>query len=369
MGAISVTATVRDSTGATGTATATATIADDPGSARAAQLKPAGPYWPGDLGGSLVGLYSAAERSTPRTRVASLAPVAGQTYRDLIVDNLIYPAAGTGFCDFENVQVRGASAPTSYTGLARVYNDSHPILRFRDCELDPAVASPFWIGVHGWGVEMERCRVRRVVDGASVFNRPLANRDGNVRVAIRRSLFEDLAYFLKGVAGEPTSDGSHSDALAQWQGGSGLILEYNDVRGWIGSEFGLSYYGTRHVNALIMIKPDDGNIGPGRIVGNRFEGGSSMINVSPYDKDSAGVILRRILDLGECWGNTFVKGSTRQYGGNGAIVVPHVRNAAGAWTPAPPPCDWGSGLTPGSTSPPNVWSDGTLVTFSNGGAA
>lgn len=364
MTTLTVTATVRDATGGTGTATATAEVLDDPGEARAARIAA---LPPGSRLDGLVGAYADGE-GPARTRVASVSAVPGAVIRDKVIDNLIMPTTGTGFVDLVNCEVKGTStAPTDFVGLVRAFTDSHPIVRLTDSTLEPTVASRFWNGVHGWGVELLRVRVRRVVDGASVFARPVANRDGDVRVRLRHTLFEDFAYFLQGVQGENSPDGSHADGV-QWQGGSGLDIEGCDFRGWIAPDMGnagKTWHGTRHINALIMAKPDDGNMGTCRIVRNRFEGGASGINIVLYDRDGAGTILRRINGPLEVWGNVFVRGSFRQGGGNAAIVVPMVKNAQGAWTYAGPPCNWGTAGTP---TPPNMWDDGTPVVHTNGGA-
>jgi len=239
-------------------------------------------------------------------------PVSGATYTNLDVRSNVVPGSTVGNVTYQNCIFRGPSTPpASGSSLYTMFRPHMRGFTFIDCTFLPQLPDYRWNGLQGYGFTLRRCDISNLVDCVEVFNSnagtysgggPLT--DGPSDVVIEQCYFHDQAFFMPGTGGngsggEPTSNGSHSDAI-QWQGCTGLVVRYNCFTGQLAPQFQPNYVGGTTNNSCMQIKPDAGNLSGGDIHDNWFGGGSVTVNVA-----DAGSKSRYISNLGSCVNNRF----------------------------------------------------------------
>lgn len=286
MPTISVTATVTDAAGHSAASTVTAVIGFATERAFRESLVE-GAYDPDPTN---TGCYDdPTYPAIARAVVTNHVPAAGQTYSNLIIQNQITPPVGAGQAWYRNCELQG---PVAAGHLVKAYDAGRIVLNFIDCTFRPQVPDSSRVGAIGRNYTWLRCRATHVVDGFRVqdTNDP----DGPCGVSIRQSYVNDLYWEAD------AADGTHSDD-GQISSGSGLVVRGNTLLGFIAPEYRPNFYGTKHANAVLMIKPDVGMITGVDIQFNLMDGGAFAVNLA--NKTSGSV--RTLGNVGTISNNRF----------------------------------------------------------------
>lgn len=203
-----------------------------------------------------------------RDVVTNHVPVAGTTYRNLIIQNTITPPAGDGDAWYVNCELQGPVGPGH---LVKAYDPGRIRLHFTDCTFRPQNPDNSRVACIGRGYTWTRCKVSHVVDGFRVQD--TNNPTGPCDVSIRTSYVDNLYWE------QDSADGTHCD-VGQISSGSGAVIEFNNLQGFIAPEYRPNFYGTGHANAVLMIKPDVGLITNLIVRGNKMNGGAYGVNIA-----------------------------------------------------------------------------------------
>ncbi len=208
------------------------------------------------------------------------SPVSNTTYTNRRFIANVKPAANTINVTFNNCEFVGsATVPASFTGLCSTFNTGVRNIVFNDCTFKPRTPHHFWIGIQGGNFVARRCDFSHVVDAFSTFP---GGGVGTAETSFARAeanYIHDMAYWLPAVDATH-SDGSHTDAL-QLQGGE-IEFVGNHATGFLAPEYAPNFYGTAHVNATLMLKPDVSSI-TALIDRNWLYGGAATINIAHDD--------------------------------------------------------------------------------------
>jgi hypothetical protein len=287
----------------------------------------AGAYKPGpSTTGVLPGSVLATATSTSQLPGGGL--FGGTTYQNLRIQFIVTPPTGTSPIVFRNCRFEGPAVFTGgAVGLVKLYNAGHCPVEFYDCTFLPQDPHPNLNGLHGHTFKAYRCDISLAQDSFSVFN--TADPTGPLLVEVWQCYVHDFAWFSQAEAAalgvSTPSDGTHNDGV-QLQGGSGFVFKGNNIQGFDDVDHFNTYYGTNHINAVQMIKPDVGVITGMDVQLNWFDGGAASINVAHDDPRHLGNIgifkhnlFGRNQRLGDTW--AFVRPSDVTFdAGSGATA-------------------------------------------------
>lgn len=273
MAVLTVTVTVTDSTGGTGTAVCSADImptVDNTG-------VPAGTVLTAMAGDQII--------TTPGT-VISERWVSGR---------ILVRAANV---TIQRSRIAPTTAPASNTAPIDCTHTAAVNCLIVDCDVVPATPSLYFTGVLGHDYTLRRAHIWHVVDGAGVYN--AANPNGPSGVVIEDTLIERHGWWKP----DPNqSDGSHTDGI-QLQGGTGTIIRRVCIRGehdtavgnspWTRNASDVGHQPAPRSTSGIQIGPNVGAINGLLIERNWILGGE--VGIQATHAGNAGVALGIIRD-------------------------------------------------------------------------
>ncbi len=186
-----------------------------------------------------------------------------------------------------NSIVRGSGPGDFNTGLVTCYDSRCTNLLIEDSTLVPEHPSVWISGVFGHDFTARRLDVYNVVDGFNVHN--VSNGGGPLNVAIQGSSVHDLSYF----SSDPNHGGgsTHNDCI-QIQGGSGIVIEGNNLVALMSRSAGNQNYPSRSQGSGIMVSPSVGPVTGANVSANWIDGGEASVRVSrgSYSSMSFGLL-------------------------------------------------------------------------------
>jgi hypothetical protein len=191
------------------------------------------PTTPGASGGRdnlVAGTYRPGATTTGYLTGTSFTVVSGNVthstpstvYRNTKFEGKVTRAASN--CSYLNCWFAGEASPVASSPLVNCDND-YTGTYFEDCTFQPGTPNVYHsYGVVGEGFTAKRCYFRYAIDGVRI-----RNLNGAVAsVTIEQSFIDELAWW----ASDPDQvDGSHNDGI-QMEGGSGIVIRYNYIRGY-----------------------------------------------------------------------------------------------------------------------------------------
>lgn len=217
---------------------------------------------------------------------------ASGTYANLDVHGFVNVKAAN--VTILNSRIRGGVATGSH-GLIDATNGNVANLKVEGVELVPEHPSYWLTGILGHDYVAKCVNVYQTVDGFGVYK--TQNPGGPTNVTITQSFAHELSYFSP----DPNhpDNRTHNDCI-QIQGGSGTVVTYNLLHGYLSSMVGTLNYPHRQSMSTIMLGSKVGKTTNLVIKDNHLNGGEISVNgggLQGYTPaDNLGTFWRNIFD-------------------------------------------------------------------------